>query len=135
MSLKEVKMVIIDNKIYLLSGETNNDDFVFSVNGDMVIGAFDDLLGDQIDWVMNVAIQHEQIGLIYDGLELNEYHRIVQLNGEHIAKIMNNNGRCFIEMVNPINQEHKDIELGSNIFEPILIDGKVIIHLDNESEM
>ena len=53
MNLKEVKMVVIDDKIYLLSNETNNKHFVFSIGGNLTIGEFDDLLGDEIDWVMN----------------------------------------------------------------------------------
>jgi hypothetical protein len=132
MNLKEVKMVVIDDKIYLLSNETNNKHFVFSIGGNLTIGEFDDLLGDEIDWVMNIAIEPEQIGLFYGGLELNEFHRIVPLSDENVNGILANNGKCFIEMINPDEYTHLDLELGGNQFTPVLIDNYVIIHSNEE---
>jgi hypothetical protein len=113
MNLKEVKMVVIDDKIYLLSNETNNKHFVFSIGG-------------------NLTIEPEQIGLFYGGLELNEFHRIVPLSDENVNGILANNGKCFIEMINPDEYTHLDLELGGNQFTPVLIDNYVIIHSNEE---
>ena len=134
MNLKEVKMVTLNDKFYLLSNETNNKYFIFSINGELTEAEFDDLIGDQIDWVMNIAVEPEQIGLVYIGAE-GENHKISNITNEHISNIMSNNGKCFIEMMNPEDYDHLDLELGKYEFTPILLDNKVIIHLNDESQM
>ena len=129
MNLKDVQLLTIDNENYLLSNETNNELFVFCVNDQMTIAHFDDLLGEGIQWVKNIAVLPEQIGMVYGGSKLGEYHRIEPINNQHIEMIKANDGQCKIEVNYILPTTHEDVDPTQKIFEPVLIDNKVIIHI------
>ena len=129
MILKDVELITVDNKNYLLSNETNNELFVFCIDDQLTIAHFDDLLGAGIQWVKNIAVEPEQIGMIYEESKLGEYHKIVPINASHIETINANGGHCKIEVNNILPTVHEDTEPTQKLFEPVLIDNKVIIHL------
>jgi hypothetical protein len=129
MRLIDAELITIEGKNYLLSPETNSELFVFCVNNELTIGYFDDLLGDGIQWVKNIAVEPEQIGMMYEETKLNGYHKIIPITPEHIEAIKQNGGKCKIEMDELLSTVHDDLTPNQKIFEPILIDNKVIIHL------
>jgi hypothetical protein len=129
MILKDVELVTVDGENYLTSNETNNKLFIFCINNELTVACFDELLGDGIQWVKNIAVEPEQIGMVYEESKLNEYHKIVPINANHIEAIIANGGHCKIEVNNILPTVHEDTEPTQKLFEPILIDNKVIIHL------
>jgi hypothetical protein len=129
MNLKEVQLVTIDNENYLLSNETNNELFVFCVNNEMTVARFDDLLGEGIQWVKNIAVLPEQIGMVYVESKFGEYHKIQPITNENIETIKANEGQCKIEVYDILPVIHEDVNPTQKLFEPILIDNKVIIHI------
>jgi hypothetical protein len=130
MNLKEVELITVEGANYLASNETNNDLFIFSINNKLTVAYFDELLGDDIMWVKNVAATPEQIGLIYEGIVNSEYHKIVPITQEHIDQIKEKSGKCFIEVMNIYDKLPDDVDVKTKTFEPILVDNKVIIHLN-----
>jgi hypothetical protein len=129
MNLKNVQLVTIDNENYLLSDETNNELFVFCVNNEMTIAQFDDLLGEGIQWVKNIAVLPEQIGMVYIESKFDEYHKIQPITNENIETIKANEGQCKVEVNYILPVIHEDVNPTQKLFEPILIDNKVIIHI------
>lgn len=130
MNLKEVELITVGGVNYLTSHETNNNLFIFSVNKKLTVACFDELIGDDIDWVKNIAVVPEQIGLVHRGIENNQYHKIAPITEHDINQIKNNSGKCFIEVMQLYDKLPDDIDVKTKTFEPILIDNKVIIHLN-----
>ena len=94
------------------------------------VAYFDELLGDGIQWVKNVAVQPKQIGMVHMETKLNNYHNIVPITEKDINQIKSNGGKCWIEVDQLVPTIHNDFNHNQNIFEPILIDNKVIIHIN-----
>lgn len=114
---------------YLLSDNTVNPMWAFSINGKITIGEFNDLMGDQIDWVKNVIATPNMIGYFSEE-ENNGVFNLTQLNDDHIQQIMDNDSKCKIEVMslNVENIEDFDPKI-HNSFSPILLNNKVIIHI------
>ena len=130
MILKEVELITVDGENYLTSTETNNELFIFCINNELTVAYFDELLGDGIQWVKNVAVQPKQIGMVHMETKLNNYHNIVPITEKDINQIKSNGGKCWIEVDQLVPTIHNDFNHNQNIFEPILIDNKVIIHIN-----
>jgi hypothetical protein len=114
MLLKEVELRVIDNQIYILSDDSDSELFVFSINGELTVAYFDDLLGDQINWVKPVLVEPNEIGWVNEGVNEGIF-KITPLNDKHIDIIQSNGGVCSIE----INEDST----------PLLLESKVIIHI------
>lgn len=129
-SLKEVELVIINDQKFLLATDTINDLWVFSINDKLSVGYFDDMLGSDIKWVKNIFIEDNLIGVVNeDFIGENDVFRIVPLNQNHIDKILSNGGLCRIE-IEERNNDLLDFNPSiHNRYEPVLLDGKVIIHI------
>jgi hypothetical protein len=129
MTLKEVQLVTVNNEHYILSDDSNYNLFVFSINDELIVANFDDLLGDQIQWVKPVLIEPESIGWVNEG-ETDGLFELTSLSDNHLNQIRTNNNICKIE-VNEINTnliEDFDplLHLG---YTPIFYESKVIIHI------
>jgi hypothetical protein len=131
MILKEVQFVTIEGRHYILSNDSMNQLFVFSINDQLVVANFDELLGEQIQWAQPVLVEPEFIGFVNEG-EVNGLFKINHLSDEHLEKIKNNGGICKIE-VNPINMGIIDdptfLPHLAKTQTPIFHDSKVIIHI------
>jgi len=127
-TFKEVELVIIGGQKFLLANDTINDLWVFNVNNKLSIGYFDDLLGSDIKWVKNVFIEDNMIGFVNEDSN-NDVFRITPLNQNHIDKILSNDGICRIEVMERNNDLLDFNPSIHNKCEPVLLDGKVIIHI------
>ena len=131
MILKEVQLVTVQDKHYILSNDSMNQLFVFSINDELIVANFDDLLGEQIQWAKPVLIEPEFIGFVNEG-EVDGLFKLTLLSDEHLGIIKNNGGVCKIE-VNPINSGIMgDPNISphlTNTQTPIFHDSKVIIHI------
>ena len=136
MNLIEAELITVDDKNYLTSHQTNGELFIFSINDKLTVAYFDELLGDDIQWVKNVVVEPEQIGLLHLGVNTDGVHQMAPVTQEVIDLIKSNQYKCFIEVDQIYQEQHDDISVSQKIFEPILIDNKVIIHLkDDKSEV
>jgi hypothetical protein len=129
MTLKEVQLVTVNGEHYILSDDSNHNLFVFSVDGELTVANFDDLLGDQIQWVKPVLIEPESIGWVNEG-ETDGLFWLTLLSNHHLDRIRDNNGVCKIE-VNEINTKLiEDLDpLLELSYTPIFHQSKVIIHI------
>jgi hypothetical protein len=130
MILKDVYFVTVDNEYYLLSDESVNPLWCFSVNEELVIGEFNDLIGEEIDWVKNVVALPFMIGY-FSEKDDNDTFKMIPLNNEYLEKILKNGNKCKIE-VEVINTENI-IDFNPSIhnsFTPVLLNNKVIMHID-----
>jgi hypothetical protein len=130
MILKDVYFVTIDGEYYLLSDVTTNPLWCFSINGKLIIGEYDDFIGDQIDWVKNVVVLPQMIGYFSEKNDGDTF-KMIPLNNEYLEKILKNGNKCKIE-VEVINTENIiDFDPAiHNSFTPVLLDNKVIMHID-----
>jgi hypothetical protein len=130
MILKDVYFVTIDGEYYLLSDVTTNPLWCFSINGKLIIGEYDDFIGDQIDWVKNVVVLPQMIGYFSEKND-DDTFKMIPLNNEYLEKILKNGNKCKIE-VEVINTENIiDFDPAiHNAFTPVLLDNKVIMHID-----
>ena len=132
MILKDVELVQVDNEYFLLSDESVNSLWCFSINGTLVIGYFDDFLGKDIDWVKNVIALPEMIGFCVEGANDDGTFTMRYVNDDHVKKIIENDNKCKIE-VETLNTENI-IDFNPslhNSFSPVLLDNTfVIIHID-----
>jgi hypothetical protein len=130
MILKDVYFVTIDGEYYLLSDVTTNPLWCFSINGKLIIGEYDDFIGDQIDWVKNVVVLPQMIGYFSEKND-DDTFKMIPLNNEYLEKILKNGNKCKIE-VEVINTENIiDFDPAiHNSFTPVLLDNKVIMHID-----
>jgi hypothetical protein len=130
MILKDVYFVTIDGEYYLLSDVTTNPLWCFSINGKLIIGEYDDFIGDQIDWVKNVVVLPQMIGYFSEKNDGDTF-KMIPLNNEYLEKILKNGNKCKIE-VEVINTENIiDFDPAiHNYFTPVLLDNKVIMHID-----
>jgi hypothetical protein len=127
-TLKEVELVIVNGEKFLLADDTINDLWVFNIDGKLTIGHFDDMLSSDIKWVKNIFIEDNMIGVVNEDFE-NDAFRIVPLNQDHIDKILSNGGVCRIE-IEERNNDLLDFNPSiHNKYEPVLLEGKVIIHI------
>jgi len=130
MILKDVYFVTIDGEYYLLSDVTTNPLWCFSINGKLIIGEYDDFIGDQIDWVKNVVVLPQMIGYFSEKND-DDTFKMIPLNNEYLEKILKNGNKCKIE-VEVINTENIiDFDPAiHNSFTPVLLNNKVIMHID-----
>jgi hypothetical protein len=127
-TLKEVELVIVDGEKFLLSDDTINDLWVFNVHDNLTVAHFDDMLSPDIKWVKNIFIEDNMIGVVNEDFE-NDAFRIVPINQDHIDKILSNGGVCRIE-IEERNNDLLDFNPSvHNKYEPVLLEGKVIIHI------
>jgi hypothetical protein len=126
--LKEVELVIVDGQKFLLADDTINDLWVFNIDDKLSIGHFDDLLGAAIKSVKNIFIEDDIIGFVNESSD-NDVFRIVPLNQDHIDEILANGGSCRVEVVEKNNDLLDFNPSVHNRYEPILLEGKVIIHI------
>lgn len=118
MHKKAVKLVKVENKLYLISltDEIKSENLcVFSVGGNLVLAYPEDLLGDEIEWVGKVVVWPPNIGL--NKLD-NFYFNISEETIEAILKV--NGGDCFIEMDVFLSEDN-------GYRSPRIINNKVII--------
>ena len=132
MILKEVELVVVDGKNYLASADTNNELFIFSIGDTLTVAYFDDLLGSEIQWVKNVAIEPEQIGYVFKGGKDDDVYEMALITDEDINTIKQNDGKCYIEVSELFETTPDDLEIHQTTFIPVLIDNKVIIHLNEK---
>jgi hypothetical protein len=134
MKLKEVQLVTIDGRHYILSDDSNSELFVFSIDDQLTVAYFDELLGDTIQWVKPVLIEPDNIGWVNEGVNENingeDVYKLTFLSNHHLEIIKSNNGICKIEV------DEIDVDLISDFdptihtsFKPIYHHSKVIIHL------
>jgi hypothetical protein len=116
MKLKEVQLVTLNGENYLLSDDTTSDLFVFSINNELILADFEELLGSEIQWTKPVLIKPDGIGWVNEGLD-NGLFRLTLLSNHHLEDIRNNNGVCKIE----VNEYDNDV--------PIFYQSKVILHI------
>jgi hypothetical protein len=130
MNLIEVQLVTIDDEHYILSNDSNSELFVFSIDNQLTVAYFDELLGDAIQWAKPVLIEPNAIGWVNEGVNDEGLYTLTLLNDSHLDRIRLNNGVCRIE-VDDINTELiEDFDpLIHMSYTPILHKSKVIIHL------
>jgi hypothetical protein len=127
-TLKEVELVIVNGEKFLLADDTINDLWVFNIDDKLTIGHFDDMLSSDIKWVKNIFIEDNMIGFVNENYE-NDIFRIVPLKQNHVDKIISNGGACRIE-VEERNNDLLDFNPSiHNKYEPVLLEGKVILHI------
>lgn len=127
-TLKEVELVIVNGEKFLLADDTINDLWVFNIDDKLTVAHFDDMLSPDIKWVKNIFIEDNMIGVVNEDFE-NDAFRIVPLNQDHIDKILSNGGVCRIE-IEERNNDLLDFNPSiHNKYEPVLLEGKVIIHI------
>jgi hypothetical protein len=127
-TLKEVELVIVNGEKFLLSDDTINDLWVFNIHDKLTVAHFDDMLSPDIKWVKNIFIEDNMIGVVNEDFE-NDAFRIVPINQDHIDKILSNGGVCRIE-IEERNNDLLDFNPSiHNKYEPVLLEGKVIIHI------
>lgn len=127
-TLKEVELVIVNGEKFLLADDTINDLWVFNIDDKLTVAHFDDMLSPDIKWVKNIFIEDNMIGVVNEDFE-NDAFRIVPLNKDHIDKILSNGGVCRIE-IEERNNDLLDFNPSiHNKYEPVLLEGKVIIHI------
>jgi len=130
MKLKEVQLVTIDDKHYILSDDSKSDLFVFSIDDKLTVASFDDLLGDAIQWVKPILAEPDSIGWVNEGVNENGLHKLNILSKHHLDIIKSNNGICRIE-VDEINTNLiSDFDPMTHVsFTPIYHQSKLIIHI------
>lgn len=133
--MKKVELVKVGKKPYLISREdeiTYDDLCIFSIKGSLCEAYPDEILGPDILWVAKVIAPPDEIGYfrtrnripplkhgVYDNIESTN---IDLINSQDILAIKKNDGVCYLEME----------EIGAlNIYEPKILNGKVIINLFN----
>jgi hypothetical protein len=130
MKLKEVQLVTIDDKHYILSDDSKSDLFVFSIDDKLTVASFDDLLGDAIQWVKPILAEPDSIGWVNEGVNENGLYKLNILSKHHLDIIKSNNGICRIE-VDEINTNLiSDFDPMTHVsFTPIYHQSKLIIHI------
>lgn len=130
MTLKEVQLVNVNGENYIISDSSNSELFVFSIDNQLTVAYFDELLGDAIQWVKPVLVEPEAIGWVNEGVNSDGLYTLTLLSERHLDTIRLNNGVCKIEV------EELDITLIEDFdplihmsFTPIFHQSKVIIHL------
>lgn len=127
-TLKEVELVVVNGEKFLLADDTINDLWVFNIDDKLTVAHFDDMLSPDIKWVKNIFIEDNMIGVVNEDFE-NDAFKIVPLNKDHIDKILSNGGVCRIE-IEERNNDLLDFNPSiHNKYEPVLLEGKVIIHI------
>jgi hypothetical protein len=129
MILKEVQLVTIKDEHYILSNDSLNELYVFSIENELVIANFDELLGENIQWVKPILIEPESIGWVNEG-EIDGLFQIKPLNDDHLNKIKSNGGVCKIETTQIDTGLLEDFNPLSHLsYTPIFYKSKVIIHI------
>lgn len=128
MIFKEVKFVTVNDKNYLLCDEILSDDCIYSAGGVMHVGKFTDTYDLVIDWVKGIFATHENIGMFHNGIQDGEIHLIEPINETHITKLMENDGKCKVEIMNPFFLDKADTRLEQIKFQPIMIADLVVIY-------
>lgn len=130
MRLKEVELVTIDEKNYILSDDSKSDLFVFCVDDNLIVANFDELLGDTIQWVKPVLAEPDNIGWVNEGVNENNLYKLTLLSKHHLEMIKSNNNICKIEVDEIDTNLISDFDPTTNVnFTPIYHQSKVIIHI------
>lgn len=130
MKLKEVQLVTINNENYILSDEFCGQLFVFSVNDNLVVANFDELLGEQIQWAKPILVEPNGVGWVNEGVDVNGLFKLTLLSPHHLEIIKSNNGVCRIEVEEIDTKLFEDFDPLIDVsFVPLLYQSKVIIHL------
>ncbi len=129
MTLKEVQLVTVNDKNYILSEDHGAELFVFCVDDVLYVGHFNDFVDLKIKWVKPILIEPEYIGWVNEG-EFDGLFKLTLLSNHHLDKIRENNGICKMEVRQINSGLIEDLNPLSYLnYTPIFHNSKVVLHL------